>query len=169
MSMTFSIPLMFAGKYAVQIARLHPYFIPFETHGLQNFPDFDPTCVISQSRLLHGIQSHHQRLQLSKSRLVRQDVSRRDLNRSSVFAAHRDVSLTRKPSHWAFTDLRSGKVRELFKLNDSTLLMGVTDRISAYDEVLANGIPDKGEILCQISGWYLEPDIGTDWEHGCPD
>ncbi|KAH6896741.1 phosphoribosylaminoimidazole-succinocarboxamide synthase [Thelonectria olida] len=51
--------------------------------------------------------------------------------------------------------IATGKVRELFKLSDSTLLMGVTDRISAYDEVLANGIPDKGEILCQLSAhWF---------------
>lgn len=46
----------------------------------------------------------------------------------------------------------SGKVRELYKVDDKTLLMAVTDRISAYDAVLANGVPDKGAILCQISG-----------------
>jgi phosphoribosylaminoimidazole-succinocarboxamide synthase len=45
-----------------------------------------------------------------------------------------------------------GKVRELYKINDSTLLMAVSDRISAYDVVLSTGIPDKGAVLCQISG-----------------
>jgi phosphoribosylaminoimidazole-succinocarboxamide synthase len=45
-----------------------------------------------------------------------------------------------------------GKVRELYKINDSTLLMAVSDRISAYDVVLDAGIPHKGAILCQISG-----------------
>lgn len=51
---------------------------------------------------------------------------------------------------------RSGKVRELFKLeDDSSFLMAVTDRISAYDAVLASGIPDKGAVLCQISGSFI--------------
>jgi phosphoribosylaminoimidazole-succinocarboxamide synthase len=48
-----------------------------------------------------------------------------------------------------------GKVRELYKINDSTLLMAVSDRISAYDVVLDAGIPHKGAILCQISAhWF---------------
>lgn len=49
------------------------------------------------------------------------------------------------------THSHSGKVRELYKINDSSLLMAVTDRISAYDEILSNGVPDKGHILCQMS------------------
>lgn len=49
------------------------------------------------------------------------------------------------------TTLHSGKVRELYTINDSSLLMAVTDRISAYDEILSNGVPDKGHILCQMS------------------
>lgn len=50
----------------------------------------------------------------------------------------------------------TGKVRELYKLeDDSSFLMAVTDRISAYDAVLASGIPDKGAVLCQISAhWF---------------
>lgn len=51
---------------------------------------------------------------------------------------------------------RRGKVRELYTISDSTLLMAVTDRISAYDVILSTGIPDKGAILCQISGRSLE-------------
>ncbi|KAF7544737.1 hypothetical protein G7Z17_g9713 [Cylindrodendrum hubeiense] len=48
-----------------------------------------------------------------------------------------------------------GKVRELYTISDSTLLMAVTDRISAYDVILSTGIPDKGAILCQISAhWF---------------
>jgi phosphoribosylaminoimidazole-succinocarboxamide synthase len=57
--------------------------------------------------------------------------------------------------------LSSGKVRELFKIDDSSLLMVATDRISAYDEILSNGIPDKGAVLCQISG-----PSGL-WSHHC--
>ena len=51
--------------------------------------------------------------------------------------------------------LRSGKVREIFDLGDR-LLMVATDRISAFDVVLPNGIPRKGEVLTQISFFWFE-------------
>ena len=51
--------------------------------------------------------------------------------------------------------LRSGKVRETFDLGDC-LLMVATDRISAFDVVLPNGIPRKGEVLTQISFFWFE-------------
>ncbi|MER3462198.1 MAG: phosphoribosylaminoimidazolesuccinocarboxamide synthase, partial [Armatimonadota bacterium] len=55
--------------------------------------------------------------------------------------------------------VRSGKVREVFDLGDS-LLMVATDRMSAFDVVLPTGVPDRGKILNQISAfWFrkLEP------------
>ena len=54
----------------------------------------------------------------------------------------------------------SGKVREIFDLGDR-LLMVSTDRISAFDYVLPNGIPDKGRVLTQLSRhWFsLTSDI----------
>ena len=51
--------------------------------------------------------------------------------------------------------LRSGKVRELFDLGD-WLLMVATDRISAFDCILPNGIPRKGEVLTQISFFWFD-------------
>lgn len=51
--------------------------------------------------------------------------------------------------------LRSGKVREIFDLGDRLLLVA-TDRISAFDVVLPNGIPRKGEVLTQISFFWFE-------------
>ena len=50
---------------------------------------------------------------------------------------------------------RSGKVRDIYDLSDR-LLMVATDRISAYDVVMANGIPDKGRVLTQISLFWFE-------------
>jgi len=50
---------------------------------------------------------------------------------------------------------RSGKVRDLYELSD-TLLMVATDRISAYDVVMPNGIPDKGRVLTQISVFWFD-------------
>ncbi|MBO7683723.1 MAG: phosphoribosylaminoimidazolesuccinocarboxamide synthase [Kiritimatiellae bacterium] len=50
---------------------------------------------------------------------------------------------------------RSGKVRDVFDLGDR-LLMVVTDRISAFDVILPNGVPDKGRVLNQLSLFWLE-------------
>lgn len=48
-----------------------------------------------------------------------------------------------------------GKVRDTFDLGDH-LLMVATDRVSAFDVMLPNGIPDKGAILTQMSRWWFE-------------
>jgi phosphoribosylaminoimidazole-succinocarboxamide synthase len=53
------------------------------------------------------------------------------------------------------TKLRSGKVREVFDLGESFLLVA-TDRISAFDVIMPNGIPRKGEVLTQISHFWFE-------------
>jgi len=51
--------------------------------------------------------------------------------------------------------IKSGKVREVFDLGDS-LLFVATDRISAFDCIMPNGIPRKGEVLTQISHFWFE-------------
>jgi len=51
--------------------------------------------------------------------------------------------------------LRRGKVRDVYEL-DNCLLIVATDRISAFDVVLPNGIPDKGKVLTQISIYWFE-------------
>jgi phosphoribosylaminoimidazole-succinocarboxamide synthase len=51
--------------------------------------------------------------------------------------------------------LKSGKVREIFDLGDR-LLMVATDRISAFDCIMPNGIPRKGEVLTQISYFWFD-------------
>ena len=50
--------------------------------------------------------------------------------------------------------IRSGKVRDIYDLGDS-LLMIASDRISAFDVVLPNGIPGKGKLLTQISIYWF--------------
>ena len=50
---------------------------------------------------------------------------------------------------------RSGKVRDIYELPDGLLLVA-TDRISAYDVVMPNGIPDKGRVLTQISCFWFD-------------
>jgi phosphoribosylaminoimidazole-succinocarboxamide synthase len=51
--------------------------------------------------------------------------------------------------------LKSGKVREIFDLGDALLLVA-SDRISAFDVIMPNGIPRKGEVLTQISHFWFE-------------
>jgi phosphoribosylaminoimidazole-succinocarboxamide synthase len=55
--------------------------------------------------------------------------------------------------------LRRGKVRDVYDLGDKLLLVA-TDRISAFDWVMASGIPDKGRILTQLSAFWFER-LGT--------
>src|SRR5437868_15292280 len=51
--------------------------------------------------------------------------------------------------------VRRGTVRDVYDLGDRLLLVA-TDRISAFDHVMPNGIPDKGRILTQISAFWFE-------------
>jgi phosphoribosylaminoimidazole-succinocarboxamide synthase len=60
--------------------------------------------------------------------------------------------------------LKSGKVREVFDLGD-TLLFVASDRISAFDCVMPNGIPRKGEVLTQISYFWFEQTAGIVANH----
>lgn len=50
---------------------------------------------------------------------------------------------------------RVGKVREVYDLGEELLIVA-TDRISAFDVIMANGIPDKGRILTQLSAFWFE-------------
>jgi phosphoribosylaminoimidazole-succinocarboxamide synthase len=53
-----------------------------------------------------------------------------------------------------FPKIASGKVREIFDLGDA-LLIAATDRLSAFDVILPDGIPGKGVILTQMSNWWF--------------
>lgn len=58
-----------------------------------------------------------------------------------------------------FQDLQlhaSGKVRDIYRLDRDRLLFVATDRISAFDYILATGIPNKGKVLTQISLFWFE-------------
>src|SRR5246127_3650651 len=50
----------------------------------------------------------------------------------------------------------SGKVRDVYQLDNERLLFVATDRISAFDYVLATGIPHKGRVLSQISLFWFD-------------
>jgi len=50
----------------------------------------------------------------------------------------------------------SGKVRDVYSIGDEQLLFVATDRISAFDYILATGIPHKGQVLSQISLFWFD-------------
>lgn len=55
-----------------------------------------------------------------------------------------------------YRHLTSGKVRDLYEVDDELLLMVATDRISAFDHILPTPIPDKGRILTAMSMFWFE-------------
>ena len=64
-----------------------------------------------------------------------------------------------------------GKVRDVYNIEDKYLVMIATDRISAFDVVLPEGIPYKGQVLNQIASMFLEMvnDIVPTWNIASPD
>ena len=54
-----------------------------------------------------------------------------------------------------FPLVRRGKVRDVYDVGDDRLLIVATDRISAFDVVMPQPIPDKGAVLTQITAWWL--------------
>jgi len=67
-----------------------------------------------------------------------------------------DLGIPPAPAIEGAEHLHSGKVRDLYRLPGGELLMVASDRISAYDFVLATTIPDKGAVLTQMSLWWFE-------------
>ena len=67
-----------------------------------------------------------------------------------------------------YPHLASGKVREIFDLGDALLLVA-TDRLSAFDVILPDGIPGKGIILTQISNWWFAQTQNVIANHLLPD
>ncbi len=67
-----------------------------------------------------------------------------------------------------FPKIASGKVREIFDLGDALLLVA-TDRLSAFDVILPDGIPGKGIILTQLSNHWFAQSEGLIENHLFPD
>ena len=67
-----------------------------------------------------------------------------------------------------FPKIASGKVREIFDLGDALLLVA-TDRLSAFDVILPDGIPGKGILLTQMSHWWFSRTTSIIENHLLPD
>jgi phosphoribosylaminoimidazole-succinocarboxamide synthase len=79
-----------------------------------------------------------------------------------------------KETHFNFkgqTNYYKGKVRDVYTIQDKYLAMVVTDRISAFDVVLPEAIPYKGQVLNQIAAKFLQAtsDIVPNWVINVPD
>ncbi|MBU5654705.1 phosphoribosylaminoimidazolesuccinocarboxamide synthase [Corynebacterium aurimucosum] len=61
-----------------------------------------------------------------------------------------------RPELSSYTHIASGKVRDIYEIDDNTLLMVVSDRISAYDHALEPAIPDKGRVLTATSKFFFD-------------
>ncbi len=57
---------------------------------------------------------------------------------------------------WVLQHLGSGKVREIYEVDDKLLLFVASDRISAFDVVLPDLIPDKGQVLTGLSRYFFD-------------
>ncbi|TCC90569.1 phosphoribosylaminoimidazolesuccinocarboxamide synthase [Pedobacter frigiditerrae] len=79
-----------------------------------------------------------------------------------------------KETHFNFpqqTNFYKGKVRDVYTIDDQLMAMVVTDRISAFDVVLPEAIPFKGQVLNQIAAKFLAAtkDIVPNWVSSTPD
>ena len=60
------------------------------------------------------------------------------------------------PSSLSLKKIYSGKVRDLYEIDAKRMLMVATDRLSAFDVILAEPIPEKGKILTAISNFWFD-------------
>lgn len=69
------------------------------------------------------------------------------------------------------TAVYHGKVRDVYTINDDIMVMIASDRISAFDVILPEGIPYKGQVLNQIAATFLDAtaDIVPNWKLATPD
>ena len=69
------------------------------------------------------------------------------------------------------TAVYHGKVRDVYTINNDIMVMIATDRISAFDVILPEGIPYKGQVLNQIAAYFLDAsaEIVPNWKLAVPD
>ena len=82
------------------------------------------------------------------------------------------TTLTKTDYHFPEqTSVYHGKVRDVYTISDDLMVMIATDRISAFDVILPEGIPYKGQVLNQIAAYFLDAsaDIVPNWKMAVPD
>ena len=82
------------------------------------------------------------------------------------------TTLTKTDFHFPDqTAVYHGKVRDVYTIGNDLMVMVATDRISAFDVILPEGIPYKGQVLNQIAAYFLDAsaDIVPNWKMAVPD
>lgn len=82
-----------------------------------------------------------------------------DEERRDFHATRRNLDMT-TPS-LSLKKIYSGKVRDLYEIDDKRMLMVATDRLSAFDVILEQPIPEKGKILTAISNFWFDKLAGV--------
>src|SRR6476659_5706336 len=62
---------------------------------------------------------------------------------------------SRRSPYMPETHIASGKIRDIYEIDDERLLLVASDRISTFDVVLPTEIPDKGRVLTGLSGYWF--------------
>ncbi len=73
----------------------------------------------------------------------------------AAVAKYENADMT-TPTALSLKKIYSGKVRDLYEIDDKRMLMVATDRLSAFDVILAEPIPEKGKILTSISNFWFD-------------
>lgn len=74
----------------------------------------------------------------------------------AIEARTTDLYLGRADAPPGFALVHSGKVRDVYALDAERLLFVATDRVSAFDVVMEEGVPEKGRVLSALSAWWFE-------------
>ena len=107
-------------------------------------PDYSRADVLRRQRRLLGARA--ERLQ----RMIEAVDAALEGERMNLHLTNEDMlAVFGDPTH-------RGKVRDIYDIGDGRLLIVATDRISAYDVVLPNGIPDKGAVLTQMAAFWFD-------------
>src|SRR5205085_8374938 len=119
--------------------------------NLQHLAREHPVVSVQNARPRFDYESGHDGWNVERSpQLVQQPLQLgMDVGRWTL-----DVFAMRSLDLPGITKLRSGKVREVFDLGE-TLLFVATDRLSAFDVILPDPIPQKGAVLNQISAFWF--------------
>jgi len=141
-------------------------------------PDYDVVAALEAQRdvlqeritQLQGMAATLERLltRLEDSGSFDPNLVARATKDASKVLAQRGLKMNEEQMLKRFEELgqkHKGKVREICDLGDGRLLIVATDRISAYDVILPNDIPDKGAVLTQMAAFWFDLTAGVAPNH----
>ena len=167
-------PVVVSGVYVVQVLGIHPNPIP-AVASVGKRPMFDSQVELLEVHLLdfnrdiygrfleveflHKLRD--QQIFKTTDELISQ--IHQDIHQARQFfnAQIGEIDVIKGPKVVYETNLPlplivRGKVRDIYAIDDNHLLIVTTDRLSAFDIILADPIPNRGKVLTQISAFWFE-------------